>query len=81
MEALEARVRELELELVERSERTNSALAHAQDRVYWLDRLGLDLNALMARPMAARMAGLLPILGRARYLVRRLIASLRHSRI
>jgi len=66
VEVLRARVGQLERELAERSERANAALAAAQDRVYWLDRLRLDLNAVMSRPLAARLASLLPVLGRAR---------------
>ena len=49
------RVAELERELAERTERANAAVAAAQDRSYWLDRLGLDLNALMRRRGAAEL--------------------------
>ena len=55
LEALRARVEELERELGERTARANAAVAAAQDRSYWLDRLRIDLNALMRRP-AARAA-------------------------
>jgi hypothetical protein len=53
LEALRHRVAELEQQLVERSARANSAVADAQDRSYWLDRWGIDLNRLMRRRGAA----------------------------
>ena len=53
LEALRARVDELERERVRQAARANAAIAAAQDRVYWLDRWGLDLNALMRRRGAA----------------------------
>jgi hypothetical protein len=56
-----ARAEALEAELAERSALTNEALAEAQRRTYWLDRLHLDLNALMARGAARRMVALLPL--------------------
>jgi hypothetical protein len=34
--------------------RAHAALAEAQDRSYWLDRWGVDLNSLMRRPGARR---------------------------
>jgi hypothetical protein len=51
-EQLRARVAALEAELVEVQARTNAAVAEWQERAYWLDRLHIDLNALMARPGA-----------------------------
>jgi hypothetical protein len=48
VEALRARVAQLEAELAERTERANAALAAAQDRVYWLDRLRIDPDRVMA---------------------------------
>lgn len=48
-EALRRRVAELE-----------RLLAQAQERTYWLDRLGVDLDAVMSRPLvwaAFRAAG------------------------
>jgi hypothetical protein len=51
-ERLRARVAALELELVEVQTRANTAVAEWQERAYWLDRLHIDLNALMARPGA-----------------------------
>jgi hypothetical protein len=57
-ERLRARVAALEAELVEVQARANAAVAEWQDRAYWLDRLHVDLNALMQRPGAneARIA-------------------------
>jgi hypothetical protein len=49
IEALRARVEALERENAELAARANAAIAAAQDRLYWLDRWGLDLNALMRR--------------------------------
>lgn len=55
LERLRARVAELEAELFEQTARTNRAVAAAEERVYWLDRWHVDLNALMARPGAAEL--------------------------
>jgi SAM-dependent methyltransferase len=52
-DALRARVDVLEREHHERIARANEALAAAQDRSYWLERWGIDLNALMRRRGAA----------------------------
>jgi hypothetical protein len=54
-EVLRARVAALESELVEVQARTDAAVAHWQERAYWLDRWHLDLNALMRRPGAAEL--------------------------
>ena len=54
LEALRARVRELERERAEQIAAANAAVAAAQERAYWLDRWHLDLNALMQRPGAAQ---------------------------
>jgi hypothetical protein len=51
-ERLRARIAQLEAELVEVQTRANAAVAEWQDRAYWLDRLHIDLNALMQRPGA-----------------------------
>jgi cell division septum initiation protein DivIVA len=48
VEALRARVAELERELAERTERANAAVAAAEDRLYWLDRWRIDPNRVMA---------------------------------
>jgi hypothetical protein len=54
LEALRARVAELERELADRTERANAAAAAAQDRLYWLDRWGVDLDRLMEHRLARR---------------------------
>ena len=57
--ALQARVEQLERENAELATRANAAIAAAQDRAYWLDRWGVDLNALMRRRGASEFrAGL-----------------------
>jgi hypothetical protein len=58
-ERLRARVAALESELVEVQARANAAVAHWQERAYWLDRWHVDLNALMRRPGAAEFRALL----------------------
>jgi hypothetical protein len=68
IEALRARVEELERENAELAARTNALIAAAQDRVYWLDRWGIDLNALMRRRGAAEFRAALRV---ARSVVRR----------
>jgi SAM-dependent methyltransferase len=55
LEALRERVEALERDRFEQAARTNAAIAAAQDRSYWLERWGLDLNALMRRRGAAEM--------------------------
>lgn len=45
----------IEREHVEQLARAHAALAAAQDRSYWLDRWGFDLNAAMRRPGARRL--------------------------
>lgn len=74
LEQLRARVAELERELAEQAARTNALVAQAQERTYWLDRLGLDLDRVMARPAvwkAYRAAG------RTRFALRRAKAALK----
>jgi hypothetical protein len=48
VEALRARVAELERELAFRTERANAVVAAAQDRLYWLERWKIDPNRVMA---------------------------------
>jgi hypothetical protein len=67
----------IEREHVEQLARAHAALAAAQDRSYWLDRWGLDLNALMRRAWARRLRGLLRAL---RELRRGKIALQRYAR-
>ena len=50
IERLQARVMQLEDELAEQAARTNATLADAQRRLYWLDRLELDLDVTLGRP-------------------------------
>jgi hypothetical protein len=77
LEALRARVGELERERAEQVARANAAIAALQARVYWLDRWHLDLNMLMARPGAAELrAGvriIRAVIRRARLVKRRLL--------
>ena len=56
---LRERLARLEDELAAQSARANAAIAAAQDRAYWLDRWHLDLNAVMARPIAGRVRAVL----------------------
>lgn len=49
----------IEREHVDQLARAHAALAEAQDRSYWLDRWGLDLNAQMRKPGARRLRALL----------------------
>lgn len=69
VETLRARVAELEAELAAQAARTNQLVATAQARTYWLDRLGLDLDAVMSRPVVFRLYRLA---GRTRHLLRKL---------
>jgi hypothetical protein len=55
IEFLRARVEELESELLAAQERANAAVAEWQERAYWLDRLHIDLNAVMERPGANQL--------------------------
>ena len=48
-EELRRRLETLEREHQDQIARANAALAAAQDRSYWLDRWGVDLNAVMRR--------------------------------
>jgi len=59
IEALRARVAELERELAEQAARANAAIAAAQERAYWLDRWHVDLNAVMEKPGASQFRALL----------------------
>jgi hypothetical protein len=52
---LRARLAALEAELVEAQARANAAVGEWQERAYWLDRLHIDLNALMRRPGASEI--------------------------
>jgi hypothetical protein len=67
-EELLQRLEALERERTEEIARANAALAAAQDRSYWLDRWGVDLNAVMGRRGAGE---LLTLFRAARLIVRR----------
>ena len=58
LETLRLRVLELERERAEELAAANAAIAELQERVYWLDRWHLDLNALMARKGASELRAL-----------------------
>ena len=58
--ALRERVEALERARAEQAARTNAAIAAAQDRSYWLDRWGVDLNALMRRRGASELRAGIP---------------------
>jgi hypothetical protein len=66
---LRSRVERLEAENAELAARANAAVAAAQDRVYWLDRWGIDLNALMRRSGADKFRA---ALRGVRWVVRRM---------
>jgi hypothetical protein len=55
IERLRARLNALESELVEVQASTNAAVSAWQDRAYWLDRLHIDLNAIMRKPGANQL--------------------------
>jgi hypothetical protein len=52
--ATKADLETIEREHVEQLARAHAALAEAQDRSYWLERWGIDLNEVMRRPGARR---------------------------
>ncbi len=66
VEQLRARVEELERELAERTAKAEAAVAAAQQRSYWADRLPFDLNAVM--PTRVGRAVFLVLLGTVRAL-------------
>ena len=49
---LRAQVVRLESQLAETEEWANRIVVEAQAKTYWLDRWGIDVNALMRRPAA-----------------------------
>lgn len=55
IEGLRVRVAELEAQLIETEEWANRMVGAAQERLYWLDRWHLDLNAVMRRESATRI--------------------------
>jgi hypothetical protein len=52
IERLRARVAQLERELVDQRARYQRIVAESQERLYWLERWHVDLNALMRKPGA-----------------------------
>jgi hypothetical protein len=77
LEALRTRLATLERERAEEIALAHAAVAAAQERVYWLDRWHVDLNALMRRRGAREFRGLLravrAVVRSARLLKRRLL--------
>jgi hypothetical protein len=71
IEALRRRLAQLEAENAELAARANAAVAAAQDKAYWLDRWGLDLNGLMERKGAEELrAAVRAVRGVQRWLLR-----------
>jgi hypothetical protein len=71
IEGLRTRVAGLETELVEVQARANKVVAEWQDRAYWLDRLHIDLNAIMRRPGANQVRIVLKAIRTAFWMLRR----------
>lgn len=68
LRSLRAQVARLEAELAEQAASANAQIAEAQRRMYWLDRLELDLNATLARPwLAFVVTAPLKVVRRLRY--------------
>lgn len=74
VERLRARVVELEREKFELAERTNRVVAETQERVYWLDRWHLDLNAIMRKRWTSDLRAALRM---ARLIFRQLLKGVR----
>ena len=71
-DALRERLEALERERLVEMRRAAALMADAQARVYWLDRLHLDLNALMESRAGAGVRALLAAVAASRRSVRRL---------
>jgi hypothetical protein len=71
IERLRTQLDGLETELVEVQGRANEAVAEWQDRAYWLDRLHIDLNAIMRRPGAKQVRMVLKTIRTAFWMLRR----------
>lgn len=67
LEALRTRVAQLERQVAA----ANTAVAAAQERVYWLDRWHVDLNALMRKRGAAEFREAIRVVRGAIRMVRR----------
>jgi hypothetical protein len=68
---LRARVDQLERELAERTVNAEAAVAAAQERSYWADRLPFDLNAVMPTPLGRVVYVVLVVTARALEALRR----------
>jgi septal ring factor EnvC (AmiA/AmiB activator) len=71
IEHLRTRLDSLEAELVEVQRRANKAVAEWEDRAYWLDRLHIDLNAIMRRPGADQVRIILKAVRTSFWMLRR----------
>jgi hypothetical protein len=58
VDELRARIAQLEGELAQRTARANAAVAAAEDRSYWLDRMRIDMNTVMRNPAARALFSL-----------------------
>lgn len=52
VQQLRARIAELEAQLAEQSRTTNTLVAQSQEKLYWLERWHVDLDAVMRKPGA-----------------------------
>jgi uncharacterized coiled-coil protein SlyX len=77
LEALRRRVAELEEQLAEQQRATAQLVARSQEKLYWADRLGIDLNRLMARPGAMQALGALKAVRSASWAVKRTVRRVR----
>lgn len=77
LQALRARVAELEAQLAEQARTTAHLVAEAQDKLYWLERWHVDLDRLMARPGAIPALNALRRARQAAWAIRRLTRRLR----
>lgn len=77
-ERLRARIAALDEELAEQTARANAVVARAQERLFWLDRWHIDLNALMDRRVAQPVPWLVTQLLRARHRLQRVKRRLRN---
>jgi hypothetical protein len=71
IERLRARLDGLETELIEVQGSANRAVAEWQDRAYWLDRLHIDLNAIMRMPGPNQLRIILKAIRTAFWMLRR----------
>jgi hypothetical protein len=77
LELLQARVAELEAELLELEASANRAVVEAQEKAYWLDRWRIDINVIMDRSATQHV---LAAAQRARAIYRTLIRVKRGAR-